>query len=150
MKKECLRKAASLSLSFSLIFLLLNSCATNPSRINAEYVSPHKYKKMTCEEVLSEQEMINNETRNLTASMNKKRSNDTALTVVGTLIFWPAFFFLNGKDVADNMRLSELKGEKKAINRGIASCKKRGHAKEDTSAKRSQEVQPIIINNKNN
>lgn len=92
----------------------VGACATAPSGITAQYVSPLQYQNYSCEQLGMESQRIGVRVAEATGQQQQKANNDAIATGVGIVLFWPALFFLGGGgDKADE--LARLKGESDAI-----------------------------------
>ncbi len=94
--------------------VLASSCATAPSNVTAQYVSPLQYQNYSCEQLGLESQRIGARVSEVTGQQQQKANNDALATGVGVVLFWPALFFLGGGgSKADE--LARLKGESDAI-----------------------------------
>jgi hypothetical protein len=120
------RKMKTLMLGqFALVGALLSACATQPEDLSTTYVSPLKYSKYDCDQVISEMDYVSKHTSALYASLDKKADNDAAQMGVGLVLFWPTLFFLEGGDGPEAVEYSNLKGDFEAL-RTVAVKKKCG------------------------
>lgn len=103
----------------SLAVLMLAACATNPDKVASAYVSASEYNGMSCQQLLTAYTINENEASALYSSMKSKSRVNTTAGVVGVVLFWPALFFMKGKDASADAKMSELKGRKTAINKAI-------------------------------
>ena len=106
-----------------LVPLLLTSCATNPNKIQASYVSPVMYKDYDKEQIIMEMDHISRRTLEVYNSLKQTANDDAAQMTVGLLIFWPALFFLEGGDGPEAAEYARLKGQYEAL-RTVAVQKK--------------------------
>lgn len=90
-----------------------SACASSPSTITAQYVSPLQYQNYSCEQLGLESQRIGARVSEVTGQQQTKANNDALATGVGVVLFWPALFFLGGGD--KSQELSRLKGESDAI-----------------------------------
>jgi len=97
----------------SLFFLF--SCATNPDKIAATYVSPLKYRNYDDEQIILEMDYVGQRTSELYQRLKKKATGDKWQTGAGLLIFWPALFLLEGGDGPEAAEYGRLKGEYEAL-----------------------------------
>jgi hypothetical protein len=102
------RKIAAITVAVSFIA----GCATSSDKITAQYVSPMQYNSLSCQQVESEMIRVSNQVRTVAGVQDDKASEDAA-AVAGSLIFWPALFFLVGGD--KEQELAQLKGEHQAL-----------------------------------
>ncbi len=96
-----------------LVVVLVNGCATSPDKISPTYVSPIVYSHLTCEQIRQETMRINRRISEVAGVQRSERNKDSAATAVGIVLFWPALFFLMGKDKEEE--LARLKGEYEAL-----------------------------------
>lgn len=102
---------------------ILSGCATSPNELPTTYVSPLKYKKYDCDQLIEEMDHVSHRTANLYTTLDKKASTDSAQMGVGLLLLWPALFFLEGGDGPEATEYSNLKGEFKAIRTATVTKK---------------------------
>ena len=95
--------------------IFLASCASNPDKIDAAYVSPLKYKDYDCDQIALEMDYIGQRTTKLYTRLKKERNKDNAQMGVGLILFWPALFFLEGGDGPEAAEYAQLKGEFEAL-----------------------------------
>jgi len=95
---------------------LISGCASQPDKLEAQYVSPLQYLNHDCEKIEQELERVSNRVTNLYTDLKKKADGDSAQMAVGMIIFWPALFFLEGGDGPEADEYSRLKGEKAALD----------------------------------
>lgn len=101
-------------ISILALAALLSGCATSPKNIEASYVSPVPYQKMSCTELKGEAERVSNAAAVATGRQSQQAGNDAAAMTVSMLIFWPAVFFVGG-DKGNAVELANLKGQMDAI-----------------------------------
>lgn len=92
---------------------MLASCSSNPDKYTSVYVSPHKYRDYTCEEIAVDVEGINKKLAATYEAAKFEHDKDVALTTAGVIIF-PTLLFLDG-DELDLERYGHLKGEAEAL-----------------------------------
>lgn len=97
-----------------ILGLLLVSCTSNPDDYTTVYVSPHKYKDYSCEEIAVDMRGIGKKLGISYSEAQSERNKDVAIATVGTVLFWPAFLFLDG-DELDLSRFGHLKSEMEAL-----------------------------------
>lgn len=113
----------------------LSACASKPQDIEAAYVSPTLYERLSCDRLREEATAVSARAIAASGAQQKKADNDAVAVGVGVVIFWPALFFAKG-DGATAAEVARLKGEMKAIE--MASLKNNcGIRFEDPSAKPS-------------
>jgi hypothetical protein len=101
------------AVSICLILTFLTACATQPDKISASYVSPLQYQGYTCNQIDLELTRVTNAVSEVTGQQQKEADKDAVAMAVGLVIFWPALFFLIGKDKKEE--LARLKGEYQAL-----------------------------------
>lgn len=92
----------------------LNACARNASKIDAAYVSPLQYNSLTCEQIAEESARVASRAAQVTGQQNKQATNDAVAMGVGLVVFWPALFFIGGKNDKSG-EVARLKGEMDAL-----------------------------------
>lgn len=93
----------------------VSACATAPSNVSAQYVSPLQYQGYSCEQLAVESQRLGGRVAEVTGQQQAKANSDTAAMAVGMVLFWPALFFMaNGSD--KSQELGRLKGESDAIH----------------------------------
>ena len=118
MLSECMKFILTV---FSLFFLF--SCATNPDKIAATYVSPLKYRNYDDEQIILEMDYVGQRTSELYQRLKKKATGDKWQTGAGLLIFWPALFLLEGGDGPEAAEYGRLKGEYEALRQAAVQKK---------------------------
>ena len=88
-------------------------CASQPDQIAASYVSPTAYQGMSCGSLNAEAQRVNARLVQTTGQQQEAANNDAAVTAVALVLFWPAAFFIAGKD--SSAELARLKGEADGI-----------------------------------
>ena len=88
-------------------------CASQPDQIAAAYVSPTAYQGMSCGSLNAEAQRVNARLVQTTGQQQKAANTDAAVTAVALVLFWPAAFFIAGKD--SSAELARLKGEADGI-----------------------------------
>ena len=99
---------------FIFIISFFVGCASQPSNIKAQYVSPMLYEHYDCEQIVAEKNRIDREIGVLYETLKKKSDNDTA-QAVGAVLLWPMLFTLEGGDGPDAIEYGRLKGQAKAL-----------------------------------
>jgi hypothetical protein len=72
----------------------LSGCATQPSNVQAAYVSTMKYDTFDCRRLTREAEEVDIRLRQTTGTLQTKANTDALLMTVGLIIFWPALLVL--------------------------------------------------------
>tara|TARA_B110000971_G_C19815746_1_gene410934 strand:+ start:355 stop:708 length:354 start_codon:yes stop_codon:yes gene_type:complete len=111
------------------IFLLLSSaliitaCATSSDKIATTYTSSMQYSTYSCDQLSQELVRLNNKKTSLASQIDGESSDDTTLTAVGVVLFWPSLFFLGGNE-AQEAEYAKLKGEYEAVEQSaiIKNC----------------------------
>jgi hypothetical protein len=106
-----------------LTLLSLFSCATNPDKIAATYVSPLKYRNYDDEQIILEMDYVGQRTSELYQRLKRKASGDKWQTGAGLLLFWPALFLLEGGDGPEAAEYARLKGEYEALRQAAVQKK---------------------------
>jgi hypothetical protein len=101
-------------LTIAVACLATAGCARNASKIDAAYVSPLQYNSLTCEQIAEESARVASRAAQVTGQQNKQASNDAVAMGVGLVIFWPALFFVGGKNDKSG-EVARLKGEMDAL-----------------------------------
>jgi hypothetical protein len=97
------------------ILFIVASCATSPDKIMSNYVSPLKYRDYTCDEISMVQQDVERKVGRLKNKLQNDATADRNQAIVGTLLFWPAYFWLEGGDSAEAGEYAQLKGEYDAL-----------------------------------
>ena len=105
------------------ISVLAASCATNPYKIDAAYVSPLKYQNYDCQQIAMEMDYIGNRTTKLYQRMKSERKKDNWQMGVGLVLFWPALFALEGGDGPEASEYAQLKGDFEALRQASVQKK---------------------------
>ena len=95
---------------------LFVGCATQPKKIQTQYVSPLIYKDHDCDQLAFEQYRIERRTTELYTSLKNEANADSWQMGIGLVLFWPALFFLEGGDGPEAAEYSRLKGEYEALS----------------------------------
>lgn len=106
-----------------VMLLALAACATNPDRISGTYVPQSTFKGKSCDEIESMYAQNINGMNSLQRSMKKASRTNTTAGVVGAVLFWPALFFMKGKDATDDDRMAAFKGMDTALRQALLTCK---------------------------
>lgn len=93
--------------------LSLTACATSADQVKASYVSPMQYQSYNCNQVRAEIGRVSRRVNEVAGIQDDQASNDSVALGVGLVLFWPALFFMIGKD--QEAELSRLKGEYEAL-----------------------------------
>ena len=93
---------------------MLAGCAQKSDQIAASYISHHTFNLLSCQQIGQEAQRLSSRVAQATATQDRKAANDSAVTAVSLVLFWPAAFMIrgNGESAAE---LGRLKGEMQAI-----------------------------------
>jgi hypothetical protein len=99
-----------------IVFILgLVSCASNPDKIDAAYVSPLKYQDYDCDQLALEMDYVGERTNKLYQRLKSERNADNWQMGIGLVLFWPSLFLLEGGDGPEASEYSQLKGDFEAL-----------------------------------
>lgn len=105
--------------SMMLILLaVVFGCSSGSKDISAVYVSPGQYHSYDCEQLAMEAQRVRSRASQMAGKLDKSASNDKVTTVAGTLLFWPALFFLGGTEQQE-AEYGRLKGEYEAVQQAV-------------------------------
>lgn len=91
----------------------LVACASKSDNISAAYVSPLQYQGYACNQIRSELSRVSRRVNEVAGVQDSQASKDSVALGVGLVLFWPALFFMIGKDKEEE--LARLKGEYEAL-----------------------------------
>lgn len=91
------------------------SCASRPENISASYVSPLEYQPYNCNQIRQEMMRVSRRVSEIAGVQEDQATKDTVALGVGLVLFWPALFFMIGKD--QHEELARLKGEYEALEK---------------------------------
>lgn len=91
----------------------LVACASKSDNISAAYVSPLQYQGYNCNQIRSELARVSRRVNEVAGVQDSQASKDSVALGVGLVLFWPALFFMIGKDKEEE--LARLKGEYEAL-----------------------------------
>lgn len=112
----------------------LVACASRPENISAAYVSPLQYQSYNCNQIQMEMSRVARRVNEITGVQDSQATKDSVALGVGLVLFWPALFFMIGKDKEEE--LSRLKGEYEALEQAAIQ-------KECDVSKQIQEVREL-------
>lgn len=92
---------------------ILPSCASSADKISPAYVSPLQYQHYSCNQIRSEMIRVSRRVNEVAGVQDHQASKDSVALGVGLVLFWPALFFMIGKDKEEE--LARLKGEYEAL-----------------------------------
>ena len=95
--------------------LVLTGCASQPTKIAAQDVSPLLYKDYDCDQLVAESHRISRRVHTLHAQLKSTADADAAQMGIGLVLFWPTLLFLEGGDGPEAQEYARLKGERDAI-----------------------------------
>ena len=102
----------------SSLFLISCSSAKKSYEIQAKYVPASRYSNYSCNQLISEAEIIRARTPGLAAAVDAHRKSQTGVEVVTWVLFWPAAFLLDdGSEMST--QLAEAKGQIEAIQQQL-------------------------------
>ena len=101
---------------FASLALALAGCADSSDEIAASYVSPLAYQDYTCRQLGAEVGRVSSRAAEVAGIQDEASSDDAAVMAIGTILFWPALFFLEG-DTGREAELARLRGEIDAVER---------------------------------
>ena len=93
---------------------LTSGCASKPSEIQSQYVSPFAYSDYSCKQIRNEMHRVQSKVSSLGGQIEENASGDNMAMGVGMILFWPALFFLDG-DGTEAQDYGRLKGEYEAL-----------------------------------
>lgn len=117
--------------------LSLVACASKSENISGAYVSPLQYQSYNCNQIRSEMSRVSRRVNEVAGVQDRQASKDSVALGVGLVLFWPALFFMIGKDQKEE--LSRLKGEYEALEQ--AAIQKNCDVAKEINAAREMEVQ---------
>jgi len=143
MQRKMIATALAVALAMNLA-----GCATQPSNVQAAYVSSMRYDAYDCKRLMREAEEVDVRLRQVTGTLQTKANTDTALMTVGLIIFWPALLALpatGGK--AEEQELARLKGEADALTRSLKekNCDAPAPAQVNSANATSAALQPTAL-----
>lgn len=115
----------------------LVACASKSDNISAAYVSPLQYQGYNCNQIRSELTRVSRRVNEVAGVQDHQASKDSVALGVGLVLFWPALFFMIGKDQKEE--LSRLKGEYEALEQ--AAIQKECDVAKEIDAAREMEAQ---------
>ena len=98
-----------------ITILTLSACATNPDKIASSYISVNEYAGYSCQQLHSAEMRNERDAQALYKLMKSNSRVNATAGVVGALVFWPALFFMKGKNPIHDAEMAELNGRKTAI-----------------------------------
>ena len=112
-----MRKGIVVGLSAILTVTAFSGCAKKATEVQAAYVPKSKYIDRSCEILEKDMESVSEQLVTVTKSQDSAHNRDVAMAVVGTVIFWPAYFVMLAGD--EEEKLAKLKGEYQAIDEAM-------------------------------
>ena len=98
-----------------LVALVVAGCAAKSTEIAATSVSPLQYQPYDCGQIGAEMLRVSSRVNALGGQLDQKASDDSGVTAVGIILFWPALFFVGGNK-ANEAEYGRLKGELDALH----------------------------------
>jgi len=98
----------------SVATALLAGCAQKSEKIEAAYVSPLPYEKLSCRQIKDEAQRVATRSGEVMGIQNQKAQNDAVATGVAVVLLWPAAFFIKG-DKETATEVANLKGQMNAL-----------------------------------
>ncbi len=112
-----MKRTVAIGLSAILLMSAFNGCAKKATEVQAAYVPKSKYIDKQCDLLEKDMEKVSENLVSATKSQDSAHNRDVAMAVVGTVLFWPAYFVMLAGD--DEERLAKLKGEYEAIDEAM-------------------------------
>lgn len=135
-KKLTLKTSGKRGLGYlAAVSMLVASCSSRSETITAQYVSPLQYESYDCGQIRTEMQRVGRRVNEVAGVQDSEATKDSVAMGVGLVLFWPALFFMIGKD--QEQELSRLKGEFEALEQA-AIQKDCNVAAELSEARRSQ------------
>lgn len=99
-----------------VLAVLLAGCATatQPTRIQAAYVSPLQYKDDDCQQLKQEMQRVSDRANELCLAMYKKQADNGAKLLIGAATVPVTWFMMRGNGPEEN-EFSHLEGEFKTL-----------------------------------
>lgn len=101
-------------ISAALVVAITGGCATASHNIPTQNISPMQYANWDCQQLNMESNRVQSRINELRSRIDTRSQNDTALTAVGLVLFWPALFFLGG-NAGEESEYGRLIGEQQAL-----------------------------------
>lgn len=96
-----------------VVALVVSGCSSRSDKISAQYVSPLQYQSYNCNQIRMEMQRLGRRVNEVAGVQDSEATKDSVAMGVGLVLFWPALFFMIGKD--QEQELSRLKGEYEAL-----------------------------------
>jgi len=122
------------------VALALTACASNPDKLEADYVPATRYKNYDCDQIGTAMDLVGERTGELYSELADKRKKDNWQMGVGLFLFWPALFFLERGDGPEAEEYARLKGEFEALRQASVqkSCGHESRPSPEEIIKRSE------------
>lgn len=91
----------------------VSACAPKPDDIAASYVSPMMFNGQSCAQLNAHAQELNGRLAAATGQQQKAADNDAGTTALALILFWPAAFFIGGKD--QSAQIAQMRGEGEAL-----------------------------------
>ena len=112
-----MKKQIAITLSAILLVSTMGGCAKKATEVHAAYVPKSKYIDKDCRLLEKDMENVSYRLVEITKTQDSAHNRDVAMTVVGTVLFWPAYFVILAGDKEEE--LAKLKGEYQAIDEAL-------------------------------
>ncbi|WP_201352306.1 hypothetical protein [Hydrogenimonas urashimensis] len=135
-----MKKSVAIGLSAILMTSIFSGCAKKSTEVQAAYVPKSKYIDKECKLLENDMENVSYRLADVTKSQDSAHNRDVAMAVVGTVLFWPAYFVLFAGD--SEAQLAKLKGEFEAIDEAMVynHCYARGENGVDYIRKAQEKI----------
>lgn len=92
----------------------VSGCAQKADNVAASYVSPTKYRYMSCDQIAEELNRVSAEVARVSDAQDSAATRDAVATGIGVVLFFPALLVLAAGD--NENQLAQLKGEYQALD----------------------------------
>jgi len=136
-----MKKRIAIALSAILLAASFGGCAKKATEVQAAYVPKSKYIDRDCKLLERDMEDVSYRLVSAVKSQDSAHNRDVAMAVVGTVLFWPAYFVMLAGD--EEEELARLKGEYRAIDEALVynRCYARGESGADYLKEAQKKVQ---------
>jgi hypothetical protein len=140
-EKRMNKKSVAIGMSAVLLAASFGGCAKKATEVQAAYVPKSKYIDKDCRLLEKDMENVSYKLVDLTKSQDSAHNRDVAMVVVGTVLFWPAYFVMLAGDKEEE--LAKLKGEYQAIDEALVynHCYAKGESGVDYIKKAQEKLQ---------
>ena len=112
-----MKKQIAIAMSGVLLAASFSGCAKKSTEVQAAYVPKSKYIDRECKLLEKDMEDVSYRLVSATKSQDSAHNRDVAMVVVGTVLFWPAYFVMLAGDEEEELAI--LKGEYQAIDEAL-------------------------------